>query len=238
MSIIVALISSRAGIVGSDGRLFSSAEVAPNGGRTTEPVKVTSDEFDKTFALAGGEIIGAACGLMGFSGLTIAQHVAQIVGPVLPVGCQFGTLVDQITAEMIRRLTAEPCVAFPRRRGELLLVAGEPLVRSGVSIAAVQFTPENNLIKPTTDFIPAERHSKPLVYKIYGDANAEAAARSVFRENRAPNKDVIFLKALAERVIRAGIRASGVHPDGSDPGCGGRVFTRTTISVKRPKRGR
>ena len=56
-----------------------------------------------------------------------------------------------------------------RRKVDLLLVAREPLVRSGVSIASVQFFPQIDRILTATEILPAERRSPNLVCKIHGD---------------------------------------------------------------------
>ena len=231
MSIVVALISSRVGVVASDGRKFGPVLVDSSSDRAAQAAKVVSDEFDKTFTLVGGEIIGAFCGLMDFSGQTIAEHIDQIVGPVLPDGTQFTSVVDQIAVEMAKRLNEEPEVVLPRRKVDLLLVAGEPLVRSGVSIASVQFFPQNDGISTATEMLPAERRSPDLVYKMHGNDKAQADAKNVLRANHAKNKDVNFLRRLAEQAIRAAIPATGPHPDGPDRACGGRVFIKTTLSI-------
>ena len=79
MSVIVAMISNRDGAIASDGRLFGPARI--ENGQVTDPATVESDSFDKTFAIAGGKIVGAFCGLMSFSGRTVAEHVDEIVRP-------------------------------------------------------------------------------------------------------------------------------------------------------------
>jgi hypothetical protein len=60
MSVIVALISERNGVVATDGRLFKPARF--DHGRLTDPATIDSDAFDKTFVLAGGKVIGAFSG--------------------------------------------------------------------------------------------------------------------------------------------------------------------------------
>lgn len=61
MSVIVAVVSGRDGVVASDGRRSSPAVLVD--GRVEKPSIVESDEFDKTFALDCGKVIGAFCGL-------------------------------------------------------------------------------------------------------------------------------------------------------------------------------
>ena len=76
MSVIAALISKRDGVIASDGRKFGSTYLV--NGLPSKPLKVESDDFDKTFSLAGGKIIGAFCGLLEFGERTIAEHIQEI----------------------------------------------------------------------------------------------------------------------------------------------------------------
>ena len=98
MSIIAALISSRDGVVASDGRKFSSADVHVESGQTTvsKPAQIESDDFDKTFELGDRKIVGACCGLVSFSGLTVGEHIVEIATPAIVEGAQFPLVVERI----------------------------------------------------------------------------------------------------------------------------------------------
>ena len=225
MSIIVAIVSTRDGVVASDGRRFASAWL--ENGCVVKPATIESEVFDKTFALDGNKIVGAFCGLMSFSGQSIAEHIAEIVSPPIPSGAQFAPIVEKIAAEVARKLhcVADREVIFACRKLDLLLVAGESLTRSGLCIASVRVHPANSAVKADTAITRADSSNR---YWIYGDDRAVAGARTVFEANHAPNRDVDFLTRLADQSVRAAISAAGSHPHGSETACGGQVFLRRT----------
>jgi hypothetical protein len=225
MSIIVAVASTRNGGVASDGRRFAPAWL--ENGCVVRPAAIESEVFDKTLTLDGNKIVGAFCGLMSFSGQSIAEHITEIVSPPIPSGAQFAPVVENIAGEVARRLNcvADREVTFPCRKLDLLLVAGESLTRSGLCIASIRVHPVNGAIKADTGIVRADSSNR---YWIYGDDRAVSAARTVFEANHAPNRDAGFLKRLAGQAVQAGIAAAGPHPHGSDPACGGQVFLRRT----------
>ena len=81
MSVLVAVISQDHGVVASDGRRFGSAVVNFASGELNRPAEVETDGFDKTFAVRGGQIVGAGCGVLEFrvelSGNTLTRLSAQ-----------------------------------------------------------------------------------------------------------------------------------------------------------------
>jgi hypothetical protein len=223
MSVIVAVVTSRDGVVASDGRRLCS--VHPERG---ERQTIESDSFDKTFVLSGGKIIGAYCGLLEFSGHTTSEHISEIVGASGITGARFESIVDEIAEKVSDRLSQvdEAEVALAHRKLNLLLVAGEHLTRSDLRIAPIEFHPGDRCV--------AVVKSKPIVpdqrvwYCIRGESNACAAAEKVFATNQAPFTHGSFLEDLVVRATRAGIRDAGPAPFGSDPACGGCLFRKRT----------
>ena len=143
MSVIVAVISGRDGAVASDGRLFGPARL--ENGRVVSPATIASDTFDKTFALAGGKVVGAFSGLMSFSGRTIAEHIAEIAAHLLSQLSDLHSLTTELEVKMISRLTqiASQEVIFPCRKLDVLLVGGANLMRSDMRIVSIRFFPIN-----------------------------------------------------------------------------------------------
>ena len=138
MSVIVGVISARDGAVASDGRRFNSVTVT--NGVPDRPVAVDSDEFDKTFSLYGGKIVGVWCGLLGFSGRTVAQHIAEIVGDSVPTATRFRTVFEQVAQGLSKRLKEiDNAEVDPSARSiDLILVGGEELTRSNIRIASAR----------------------------------------------------------------------------------------------------
>ena len=66
MSIIVAVVSNKCGVVASDGRRFNSGRIDIVTKAVIDPVTIATDAFDKTFELYGGKLIGTFCGLLEF----------------------------------------------------------------------------------------------------------------------------------------------------------------------------
>ena len=61
VSIIVAFVSEKGGVVGRDGRMFSAAHFDCYG-QLDKHAQIERDDFDKTFKI-GERIIGAFCGV-------------------------------------------------------------------------------------------------------------------------------------------------------------------------------
>lgn len=226
MSVIVALISNRDGVVASDGRLFGSALL--DNGRVTQPASIASDEFDKTFSLDRGKLIGAFSGLMRFSGKTISEHVSEVAVPLLCRPVDLQALTKEIEKEIKQRLAHidDQEVIFPCRKLDMLLVAGMNLSRSEMRIVSIRFCPKDNVMTSETDTIAADRANR---YYVRGEDHAAAAAGRLLADNHAPNRDAAFLKKLATQAVQSGIRAAGTHPHGSDPACGGKIFVKGTL---------
>jgi hypothetical protein len=224
MSIIVALISTRDGVVASDGRHFGSASL--ENGKIVQPAIVTSAEFDKTFSLDSGKLIGAFAGLMSFSGKNIGQHIAEIIANSVD-GKDCSIITVTIEQEMKRRLARinDREVSFDQRKLDILLVVGENLTRRQLKIASLRFIPDNGIVSSQKEIVSAEQFNR---YYVHGEDKAKVAATRIFKQNSAPNRDPKFLRSLAIRAVEAGIRAAGSHSYGSERACGGKVFTKST----------
>ena len=225
MSVIVALISSADGVVSSDGRLFDSAWL--DNGQVTKPALISSESFDKTFVIYDGKAIGAFSGLMHFSGKTVADHISEIAVSHTSFGISLTALAETVREEMRDRLwEIDPEeVVFACRTLDILLVGGRNLTRAEVGIISIRFSARRDAIISEEDIVWADRGNR---YYVRGEDRAIRAAARVFETNRAPNRDIKFLKKLARQAVRAGISAAGTPPHGSDLACGGKVFTKQT----------
>ncbi|MFX1555031.1 MAG: hypothetical protein ACFFBV_13985 [Promethearchaeota archaeon] len=222
MSVIAALISKRDGVTASDGRKFSSTHLV--NGMASKPLKVESDDFDKTFSLAGGKVIGAFCGLLEFGERTIAEHIQEITRDSFSSGKTFMQIVELVEQELTVRLNQVDDGEVTRlcRNVDLLLVGGVHLTRHKMRIAGVRFCAKLDGVTTTRDVVSAAKANQ---YYVYGEDLARIAATKTFDSNRAPNKDVSFLTKLVKDAIEVGIRNCGIREPGGLRACGGRVFT-------------
>jgi hypothetical protein len=226
MSIIVGLASDYNGIVASDGRRFAPGKV--ENGKVVAPGPVDSDEFDKTFEIAGGVIVGAFAGLMCFSGKNVGEHVAEIFKSCDCAGSAFAEVVSTVRREMESRLLEidEEEVVLSFRKIDLLLVAGAQLGKKGHQIAAVRLFPDNGGIKSELEMVFP---NGAVRYYVFGEDKARDGAFRVMKANSSTNKSATFLKMLAARAVKAGINKAGPRPDGgSEAACGGSVFSKST----------
>jgi hypothetical protein len=116
-------------------------------------------------------------------------------------------------------------IVFACRTLDMFLVGGGNLTRSEMGIVCIRFSPQGEEIVAEEDTVWADRGKR---YCVRGEDRGKAAAARVFDVDRASNCDIKFLEGLAQKSVRAGIRAAGIHPYGSDPACGGKVFTKHT----------
>jgi hypothetical protein len=100
---MVGVTSREGGVVASDGRRFNSTDVNFETGKAIRPATIATDDFDKTFALDGGRIIGVACGLLEFSGQTIARHLTSII-ETSSHGNEFTELIEELATGISARL--------------------------------------------------------------------------------------------------------------------------------------
>jgi hypothetical protein len=221
MSVIAALISTRDGIVASDGRQFTSVCLVND--LPTEPPGIATDEFDKTFSLDGGKVVGAFCGLLQFSRATIAQHIRDITNGCFSNGTTFAQIVERVEQELTQRLNQiDDAEVIPScRKVDLLLVGGVQFARRDMRIAAIRFCWLPVGLSPTKEIVSAGKANQ---YYVFGEDLACAAATKTFANNYAPNRDATFLIKLARQAVSAGIRNCAIQQHGIHPACGGRIF--------------
>jgi hypothetical protein len=221
MSVIAALISTRDGVTASDGRRFE-AVVPPR------PPSVESDDFDKTFSLAEGKVIGAFCGLLEFSGATVAEHIRDITASIVTKGTSFLEVVSLVQRELTARLNrVDDLEVMPAYRSvDLLLVGGVNLTRKDMRIAGVRFrATQDGVVADPSDVVSAGEGNR---YYVYGEDLARAAAKKVFDDDHVASKASDQLLKLVSKAVDAGIQGCGVKAGGAHRACGGQIFTERT----------
>jgi len=226
VSVIAALISTHNGVTASDGRRFGSTDYV--NGIPSEPFKVESDDFDKTFSLAGGKVIGAFCGLLEFGERTIAEHIQEITRDSFGSGMTFMEIVELVERELTDRLNQVDDIEVGRlsRNLCLLLVGGAQLTQRKMRIAGIKFCAESDGITHTRDVVSATKEANQ--YYVYGEDLALKATAKTFDDNPVLGRHVAFLTRLARDAIDVGIRNCGTKEPGGFHACGGSVFTART----------
>lgn len=225
MSVIAAFISTRDGTVASDGRRFKSVVLV--NGVPTEPPSITADDFDKTFSLGDGKVVGAFCGLLEFSGATVPEHIRDITEGSFSGGTTLLQIVDLIEQQLTNRLNQidDGEVIPPCRNVDLLLVGGAQLSRGDVRIAGIRFCGQPDGVTPARDIVSADKANR---YYVYGEDLARAAAARTFDNNHVASSDSGFLMKLVRQAINAGIQNCGVQKHGTHRACGGQIFSART----------
>ncbi|MFY9556609.1 MAG: hypothetical protein WAV47_17995 [Blastocatellia bacterium] len=225
MSVIAALISTRDGTVASDGRQFTSVWLHNN--VPSEPPGIATDDFDKTFSLDGGKIVGAFCGLVKFSGATIAEHIRDITNGCFSKGATFGQVVERVEQQLTSRLNEINCseVIPSYRNVDLVLAGGVQLARREMRIAAMRFCWLSDGVSPTKEIVAADKNNR---FYVYGEDLAAGTAAKTFKDSQVSDRDADFLMRLTTEAVTAGIMNCGIDKNGIHPACGGRVFIRRT----------
>lgn len=222
MSIILASISEKAGVVASDGRCFNPTLLIS--GSADKPVTIKTDECDKTFEIKDAKIIGACCGLMAFSGKSATEHVVEAVktsGSPLFSFCDLLAGVQEFLRTKLLQISPAEVIFFERKLDVLLIGRN---IKGHLRIAALRFAAENDdIAAPAPEILVPDKANS---FKLFGDERAQAATKHVMESNKAPNRDRSFLQQLAIRALKAGIEVAGPHPYGTADSlsCGGRIF--------------
>ena len=224
MSIISAYISPRSGVVASDGRMFAPAYYTD--GQLLQSACIEREDFDKTFDLRHGKVVGAFCGLVSFGCQTIGDH-ARRIADVAGQSCRDLTSLATVIAEGLRTAldAVEPDEVSPEFWSiELLLAGGHSFRRSDVRTVHLRLAPDQGATQTSVDEVHPDRGRK--WFYVAGDCPAQHAAKSVFQADVDARQGTAYLTRTALAAIADGIRATGPHPSGTQPACGGQTFAR------------
>jgi hypothetical protein len=205
MSLAIALLGSRSGAVASD-----SIRVSPSGS--------AEFDYDKTFSLAGINILGAHVGLLEFSGRTIAEHVNDIVSNSRQDNMR--KIAELIASQLIEKLSASEIIV-EERKVEILFV-GRKKFRAGryeIRCIDIKLNPDTGQIESRPGFF-----KNPGAFVHTGDEKAREAAEKflISKSDKISGGQANQLKRIAAEAIRQGIANCGQHPKFPDiPACGG-----------------
>jgi hypothetical protein len=225
MSVIAALISTRDGIVASDGRQFASVYLI--NGIPIAPPNILSNNYDKTFSLGGRKVVGAFCGLLEFSGATVAEHIRDIADSAVSGGTSLIQIVDLIERELAGRLNrADPNEVIPTNRNiDLLLVGGLQLSRAQMRIVAIRFICLANGVTPSREILSADNRNR---FYVFGEDLARTAASKSLYDIHVAGRDPKFLMEITREAINEGILKCGIKEHAVHHACGGNIFSLRT----------
>ena len=227
MSIIIGIISETCALVASDGRIFSGATFV-NGIRTNDAI-ISNEEFDKTFKLNDGRIIGCVSGLMKFQDKTIEEHLQEIINNNTDSS---NLLIDVITKSLkvkIENISSIE-VGFSFRKIDLILIMNSDIgALNDLKLYAIRIKPNsiNNAIEfEKVDLVP---QLGQVTWQLFGDTEAQKIIVSFLNDQIKQLKliDEKPLRSLLYKAIRLGIKYSLSHPDGYEQSCGGKVFVKS-----------
>ncbi len=204
MSVALAVISHSGIVVASEGR------VVRNG-------SVVSDCFDKTFQGLDGKVLGAHTGLLCFSGMSVGEHINQIIKSEYADKTSLEELVDLLLNPFAKRMeNIKPNeVGFQHRTIDILLADRH-------TIYAIRFEPKDGKIF----YRAPKEYSHPGARAVCGDCKAQSAALGVItaRRKQIPSMRDKSLTKLAQRAIQKGIANAGSSRQNQDIcSCGGRI---------------
>jgi hypothetical protein len=205
MSLAIALLGRRSGVVASD-----SIRVSPLGS--------AEFDFDKTFSLNRINIIGAHVGLLEFSGKTIAEHVIGIVSNSRQDNMR--KLSELIAFELVQRLNSSEII-IEERKVEMFLVGRKKFRAGRYEIRCIDIKPnlETGQVENSFGFF-----REPGAFAHAGDDKARETVEGFLRSklDEISEADISQLKRIADECIRQGIANCGQHPKFRDiPACGG-----------------
>jgi hypothetical protein len=229
MSIIIGLISKKCELVASDGRLTSGAEF--KFGSVIKKAIPIDDQFDKTFSLKEGRIIGTVAGLMEFHGLKISEHLENILNEE----CNNVNFLDQTMNCLATKLKtriegiSDAEILFEHRIIDLILIGSTYDEPNDLKLFSFRFKPDlnSNIITVESSEIPA--HRKGFAHwQLFGDdASQESVNRFLSSELKETPIEEKRLRSLSYKAIRLGIISSSKHEFGEYPTCGGKPFVKT-----------
>lgn len=225
MSIVLGIISKSCAIVAGDGRVTIEDISEVNGVQQKEK-KVRNDDFNKTFSLLNGQIIGCCAGLMEFEGKSIGGHLEEMTNQT-----DYIFSIDSVCETMKNRLKAisEDEVGLFHRKLDLVLIYKTNENPKAYELHSVRFFPNHQNTEIEIQKFESVSTSKinKVWWQIYGDDSARSAVSALLEKeiNQRVKVDKKNLIALSKRLIRLGIsRASKIK---NIKTCGGEVFVKT-----------
>jgi len=230
MSIIIGFVTSNCGLVSSDGRLTSGA--FPDNGLVVKKAIPINDEFDKTFTLKNGTIIGAVAGTMEFQGRKIAIHLEEILTNECKVNTSVEDTLNCLKTHLKNRMEKIPEneILFPFRSIDLILIASPTGSQDNFKIYNSRFKPNSNntsILIENEVISPGKKNN--VYWKLFGDDSSQTAVDNFLKIeiSKISKVNEQTLRSLSYKAVRHGIKNSTKHVNGDDLSCGGKPFVRS-----------
>jgi hypothetical protein len=227
MSIIIGIVTDTCALVASDGRLHSGAYYEND--KRIKDSEVIQDDFDKTFVLNGGKIIGAVAGTMKFEDKIIAEHLVKLMAnnTFTPE-----TLVDVLCKglrEQFEQISSAE-IAFAYRKLDLIIINSNSGEMKDMKIQARRLHPDsNNSSIEIERFEISPKVQGHAAWQIYGDDTSQREINDFLSTEiqKMTRIDEKGLRSLMYKAIRLGIKVSEKNNEGNDLNCGGKVFVKS-----------
>jgi len=230
MSVLLALISRRDGLIATDGRQFAPAQY--EGDRRVQDAEPETDCFNKTFSLLDGKVVGGFVGLVKFSGKTVADHVRDILLSRCPRPTGLEQIAGVVGPELAQRLEqiVEGEVLQQHRIVDVVFVGGRDLRRANFLIIPLCFRPSasGNGITWEKQAAVSYQKSRELWPLFRGDGAATARGQEFLAATTSRSTNREHLGSLARQTLAMAIARAGVHPHGTQESCGGEIFVELT----------
>lgn len=232
MTIIIGFVTKSSAVVASDGRISSGAYYV--GGILQRKSEVISDEFDKTFSLKNGKLIGAVSGIMSFQGKKTSEHIASLVEEYDSVPYSLDELAKYVCEGIKTGLlkVSNDEILFRYRSIDLILVGSISDSDSTYQIKSCRIKPNdtNTSIDYNIDTIDPTKDDHTTYWQIFGDDTSQAIVNTFLQNEIGLLKvhDKKNLRSISYKAIKLGIKNSTISKSGDHQTCGGKVFVKNT----------
>lgn len=231
MSLIIGAITKNFGIIASDGRQFGCAKFKND--QLMEKAIIVNNEFNKTFSLLNGKIIGASAGTTSFEQKNISGHLEEIINEIDKKFFDLDEFIDAIMESFRIKLKniRNTEILFKHRKIDMILIWKDKHeffmhdIRFFSNDACNDIICQPKKISPFHDRLTNNKFS----YQLFGDDEAQKEATSVIKawSNTLNTANKNLFKFYVEKALNAGIKKAAKHPFGDEQSCGGKIFVKT-----------
>lgn len=231
MTIIIGFVTKSSAVVASDGRISSGAYY--EGKFLQRKSEVKSDEFDKTFSLKNGKLIGAVSGTMSFQGKKTSDHIASLVEEYDSVQYSLQELAEYVCEGIKTGLlkVSDDEILFRFRSIDLILIGSKSDSDSTYEIKSCRIKPNDTNTSIDYNIDTKDPVKDNLTHwQIFGDDTSQAIVNTFLQNEigllKVHNKK--NLRSISYKAISLGIKNSTISKSGDHQTCGGKVFVINT----------
>ncbi len=229
MTIIIGFVTKSSAVVASDGRISSG--VYYEGEILQKKSEVISDEFDKTFSLKNGKLIGAVSGLISFQGKKNSEHIASLVEEYDSVPYSLDELAEYVCEGIKTSLlkVSNDEILFRFRSIDLILVGSISDSKSTYQIKSCRLKPNDTNTSIDYNINTLDPAKDDLTHwQIFGDDTSQTIVNTFLKNKIGLLKkhNEKTLSSISYKAIRLGIKNSTISKSGDHQTCGGKVFVR------------